>query len=447
MKRVLIANRGEIALRAVRACRKAGLESVAVYSQADAASTHVWAADHAVCIGPAAATSSYLLADLQLEVARATMCDAVYPGYGFLSERESFATACQEAGLIFVGPSPEVIATMGDKAAARRTAQSLGVPVVPGSQEGYFSSKDALPVALEIGFPLLLKASAGGGGRGMRVARDASDFKSLFDQASAEAQSAFGNGEIYLERFFENVRHIEVQVFSDRHGNHRHLWERDCSVQRRHQKLVEEAPSPVITPSVRRAMTEAAVTIIESINYQNAGTIEFIYEVDTEKFFFIEMNTRIQVEHPVTELITGLDLVVEQLRVAAGEKISFEQMKTLPSRAAIEWRICAEDPKRGFAPSPGRITRWRPPIGGQTRVDTHVYEGYAVPAHYDSMIAKLLVSGNTRDEVLELSRKALAGFEVEGIPTTLSFHRELLENQAFKDATIHTRWLDERGLA
>jgi len=447
MKRVLIANRGEIALRAVRACRKAGLESVAVYSQADAASPHVWAADHAVCLGPAAASNSYLLADLQLEVARATHCDAVYPGYGFLSERESFANACQEAGLIFVGPSPEVIATMGDKAAARRTAQSLGVPVVPGSQEGFFSSVDALPVALEIGFPLLLKASAGGGGRGMRVARDASDFKSLFDQASAEAQSAFGNGEIYLERFFENVRHIEVQVFSDSHGNHRHLWERDCSVQRRHQKLVEEAPSPVVNPNVRRAMTEAAVTIIESINYRNAGTIEFIYEVDTEQFFFIEMNTRIQVEHPVTELITGLDLVVEQLRVAAGEKISFEQMKTLPNRTAIEWRICAEDPKRGFAPSPGRITRWRPPIGGQTRVDTHVYEGYAVPPHYDSMIAKLLVSGTTRAEVLELSRQALAGFEVEGIPTTIPFHRQLLENPAFKDATIHTRWLDERGLA
>lgn len=447
MKRVLIANRGEIALRAVRACRKAGLESVAVYSQADAASPHVWAADHAVCIGPASATSSYLLADLQIEVARSTHCDAVYPGYGFLSERESFARACQEAGLIFIGPSPEVIATMGDKAVARRTAQSLGVPVVPGSQQGFVSSTEALPVAMEVGFPLLLKASAGGGGRGMRVARDPADFKSLFEQASSEAQSAFGNGEIYLERFFENVRHIEVQVFSDSHGNHRHLWERDCSVQRRHQKLVEEAPSPVISPSVRRAMTEAAVTIIESINYRNAGTIEFIYEVDTGQFFFIEMNTRIQVEHPVTELITGLDLVVEQLRVAAGEPVSFEQMKTLPSRAAIEWRICAEDPKRGFAPSPGRITRWRPPVGPHTRVDTHVYEGYAVPPHYDSMIAKLLVSGVDRSEVLDRSRHALAGFEVEGIPTTLSFHRELLQNPAFRDASIHTRWLDERGLA
>lgn len=447
MKRVLIANRGEIALRAVRACRKAGVESVAVYSQADVASPHVWAADHAVCIGKASPTSSYLLADLQIDIARATQCDAVYPGYGFLSERESFANACREAGLIFIGPSPEVIATMGDKAAARRTAQSLGVPVVPGSPSGYLMGEDALPTALEIGFPLLLKASAGGGGRGMRVARNAEEFLGLFEQAASEAQSAFGNGEIYLERFFENVRHIEIQVFSDSQGNHRHLWERDCSVQRRHQKLVEEAASPVITDSVRRAMTEAAVSIIENINYLNAGTIEFIYDVATQEFFFIEMNTRIQVEHPVTELITGIDLVVEQLRVAAGEPISFEQITSLPKRAAIEWRICAEDPKRGFAPGPGLITRWRPPMGAHIRVDSHVYEGYSVPPHYDSMIAKLLVVGDTREEVLERSRYALAGFEVEGIPTTLGFHRELLQNQAFRDATIHTRWLDQRGLS
>lgn len=447
MKRVLIANRGEIALRAVRACRKAGFESVAVYSRADAASPHVWAADRAVCIGAASASGSYLLADLLIEVARATGCDAVYPGYGFLSERESFAKACLEAGLTFIGPSPEVIATMGDKAAARRTALSLGVPVVPGSKDGFVSAESALPHAKEIGFPLLLKASAGGGGRGMRVVRDVLAFKEMFGQASAEALSAFGNGEIYMERFFENVRHIEVQVFGDRHGNYRHLWERDCSVQRRHQKLVEEAPSPLVGDQVRREMTEAALAMIEKIKYENAGTIEFIFDVSSQKFFFIEMNTRIQVEHPVTELLTDLDLVVEQLRVASGETISFEQMKKLPERAAIEWRICAEDPARGFAPGPGRITRWRAPGGEQVRLDSHVYEGYEVPPHYDSMIAKLLVGGRDRKEVLERSRRALADFQVSGIPTTLSFHRELLENPAFEEAAIHTRWLDERGLA
>ncbi|MBW3096429.1 acetyl-CoA carboxylase biotin carboxylase subunit [Pseudohoeflea coraliihabitans] len=447
MKRVLIANRGEIALRAIRACRKAGLESVAVYSQADAASAHVFAADRAICIGPASATTSYLLADLLIEVAKRTGCDAIYPGYGFLSEREGFANACCEAGLVFIGPSAEIIATMGDKAAARRTAQSLGIPVVPGSKEGFTSVAAAAPFADEVGYPLLLKASAGGGGRGMRVVRDKDAFRSMFEQASAEATSAFGNGEIYLERFFENVRHIEVQVFSDRLGNHRHLFERDCSVQRRHQKLVEEAPSPVVSDQIRREMTEAAVTIIEAIKYENAGTIEFIFDVDSQKFFFIEMNTRIQVEHPVTELITGLDLVVEQLRVAAGEKISFAQMTTLPQRAAIEWRVCAEDPARGFAPGPGRISRWRPPVNGHTRVDSHVYEGYAVPPHYDSMIAKVLVSGATRDEVLQRSRHALAAFEVEGIPTTIPFHLDLLHNEAFQSAQIHTRWLDEKGLS
>lgn len=447
MKRVLIANRGEIALRAVRACRKAGLESVAVYSRADAASPHVWAADHSVCIGAASPSGSYLLADLLIEVARSTGCDAVYPGYGFLSERESFAKACIEAGLIFVGPSPEVIATMGDKASARRTAQALGVPVVPGSKDGFVSAEAALPYAKEMDFPLLLKASAGGGGRGMRVVRSIADFKSMFEQASAEALSAFGNGEIYMERFFENVRHIEVQVFGDHHGNYRHLWERDCSVQRRHQKLVEEAPSPLVSDQVRREMTDAALAMIEKIEYRNAGTIEFIFDVATQKFFFIEMNTRIQVEHPVTELLTGLDLVLEQLHIAAGERISFDQMKTLPDRAAIEWRICAEDPARGFAPGPGRISRWRAPGGENVRLDSHVYEGYEVPPHYDSMIAKLLVGGRDRKEVLERSRRALADFQVSGIPTTLSFHRELLENPAFQEASIHTRWLDERGAA
>jgi acetyl-CoA carboxylase biotin carboxylase subunit len=280
----------------------------------------------------------------------------------------------------------------------------------------------------------------------MRVVTDVSAFSSMFEQASAEAMSAFGNGEIYMERFFENVRHIEVQVFSDRHGNHRHLWERDCSVQRRHQKLVEEAPSPVVSDKVRREMTQAALTLVESIKYENAGTIEFIFDMDSQKFFFIEMNTRIQVEHPVTELITDLDLVVEQLRIASGEPISFLQMKDLPKRAAIEWRICAEDPTRGFAPSPGRITRWCPPSSSYTRVDTHAYEGYVVPPHYDSMIAKLLVSGENRDEILRRSRYALEDFQVSGPPTTIPFHLDLLANPAFQESRIHTRWIDQQGL-
>ncbi len=445
MKRVLIANRGEIALRAARACRKAGLESVAVHSQADGASPHIWAADHAVAIGPPSPSASYLRSDVLIEVARATGCDAVYPGYGFLSERASFANACREAGLIFIGPSAEVIATMGDKAAARRTAEALGVPVVPGSREGFVSAEAALPEAERIGYPLLLKASAGGGGRGMRVVRDPSEFEAQFMQAYSEALSAFGNGEIYLERFFERVRHIEIQVFGDRHGNYRHLWERDCSVQRRHQKLVEEAPSPVLPDAQRRAMTQAALAIVESIGYENAGTIEFIFDIESGQFFFIEMNTRIQVEHPVTELITGLDLVVEQLRVAAGHPVSFEQMRGAPERAAIEWRVCAEDPDRGFMPGPGTIRRWRPPGTAQTRVDTHVYPGYTVPAHYDSMIAKMLVHGRDRAEVIERSDDALADFEVSGIPTTLAFHRKLVRHPAFRDAAIHTKWLDELG--
>jgi len=446
MKRVLIANRGEIALRAVRACRKAGVESVAVYSTADSASPHLWAADHAVCIGPPSPLKSYLQPDVLIGVAQATRCDAIYPGYGFLAERSSFAEACAKAGLIFIGPSAEVIAAMGDKAAARRTAQKVGVPVVPGSREGFLSAEAALEAASAIGYPLLLKASAGGGGRGMRVVREPSEFLALFQQASAEALAAFGNAEMYLERFFDRVRHIEVQVFGDGHGNYRHLWERDCSVQRRHQKLVEEAPSPVLSTAQRKAITEAALSIVEDIRYTNAGTIEFIFDVQSEKFFFIEMNTRIQVEHPVTELVTGVDLVVEQLRVAAGEPISFEQMRTLPSRAAIEWRICAEDPDRDFQPGPGLIRRWRPPTGSFTRIDAHAYEGYTVPPHYDSMIAKLLVHGADRQEVLQRSHYALDDFEIAGIPTTLPFHRKLVRHPMFQNADVHTKWLDEGNL-
>ncbi len=329
MKRVLVANRGEIALRAVRAARKVGLETVAACSEADRNSPHVWAADRSVCIGPAPASLSYLNGSALIEAARGTGCDAIYPGYGFLSEKSAFAAACREEGLTFIGPSPEAIGMMGDKVEARLAAERNGVPVVPGSQQGFTDAQAAAPVADKIGYPLLLKASGGGGGRGMRVASGPQEFAALFAQASAEAASAFGNPEIYLERFFARVRHIEIQVFGDSHGNAIHLWERDCSIQRRHQKLVEEAPSPVLDGAIRKQMAEAATALIRNIKYEGAGTIEFIYDMDSGRWFFIEMNTRIQVEHPVTEEIFGVDLVAEQMRVAAGEPISFKQ----PARA------------------------------------------------------------------------------------------------------------------
>jgi acetyl-CoA carboxylase, biotin carboxylase subunit len=338
MKRILVANRGEIGLRAVRAARKLGIATVAACSDADRNSPHVWAADHSVCVGPPAAALSYLNGPALIEAARGSGCDAIYPGYGFLSEKSAFAAACREEGLIFIGPSPETISLMGDKVEARRVAKRNGVPVVPGSQQGFTDADQTARVANEIGFPMLLKASGGGGGRGMRVVSEASEFAAQFSQASAEALAAFGNAEIYLERFFARVRHVEIQVFGDRHGNAVHLWERDCSIQRRHQKLVEEAPSPVLDAPIRLQMAEAATALIRDIDYEGAGTIEFIYDLDSGRWFFIEMNTRIQVEHPVTEQIFGVDLVVEQMRIAAGEVLSFRQPPAPIGRCAIEFR-------------------------------------------------------------------------------------------------------------
>ena len=362
LRRVLIANRGEIALRAVRTCRRLGLESVAVYSAADGNSPHRWAADHAIRIGPPPPKLSYLNSAALIEVASALKCDAVYPGYGFLAEDSIFAERCAQAGLTFIGPSPEVIARMGDKVAARQAVASLGIPVVPGSKQGFTSAVEAKACADDIGFPLLLKASAGGGGRGMRVVADPARFAELFGQATAEAEAAFGRPDVYLERFFPKVRHIEIQVFGDRHGNYAQLGERDCSVQRRHQKLVEEAPSPVLDKKTRRAMADAALALVRAINYVNAGTVEFIYDVASGRFFFIEMNTRIQVEHPVTEMVTGNDLVAEQFRVAAGEQLSLNRAADY-APAAIEFRINAEDAAHDFRPSPGILKRWRPPSG------------------------------------------------------------------------------------
>ncbi len=443
VKRVLIANRGEIALRAVRACRRLGLETLGVHSTADQASPHCWAADRSVCIGPAAPNDSYLKAEALIEVARRTGCDAVYPGYGFLSEKEHFAALCTQEGLTFVGPPAEVIALMGDKVAARQVAQDNGVPVVPGSDTAMADADDACLQAEAMGFPLLLKAAAGGGGRGMRVVDGAAELRPKFEQAAAEAKAAFGNGAIYLERFFPRVRHIEIQVFGDAHGKAIHLWERDCSVQRRHQKLVEEAPSPVLNARTRRDMADAAMALVRATGYVNAGTVEFIYDVGSGQFYFIEMNTRIQVEHPVTEVLLGVDLVVEQLRIAAGERLSIRQPEA-PEGSAIEFRINAEDPEHDFAPRPGVISTWRPPAGSGIRLDSHVYPGFAVSPFYDSLLGKLIISGQNREVAMLRARSALSRFRVDGVKTTIPFHRALLDEPDFLDASLHTRWIEQR---
>jgi acetyl-CoA carboxylase, biotin carboxylase subunit len=440
MRRVLVANRGEIAVRIIRACRKLGLESVAIYSDGDDNSSHIWAADRAIRIGAAPPSESYLNIARIVEAAQATKCDALHPGYGFLSERAELAKACEAERIGFVGPSDKIITLMGDKAEARRTAEKLGIPIVPGSSEAYEDSELAAERAREIGFPILLKALAGGGGRGMRVVPDPESFPRQFTQAASEARNAFGNGGIYLERFVADVRHIEVQVFGDVHGNVVHLWERDCTVQRRHQKLVEESPSPALDSSTRKAICEAAVKLAAGIGYIGAGTVEFIYDAESKEFFFIEMNTRIQVEHPVTEALTGLDLVVEQLRVAGGQKLSFGSVET--AGHAIELRINAEDSTRGFAPSPGTLTAWRPPLMTGVRFDSHAYRGYAIPRYYDSLIGKLIIHSSDRSQAIERALAALDCFEVAGVVTTIPFHRKLLRRPEFIEARIHTRWVD-----
>jgi acetyl-CoA carboxylase biotin carboxylase subunit len=446
VKRVLIANRGEIALRIVRACRSRGIQSIAVYSDADENSAHIWAADEAFRIGPPPASRSYLDAATILEVAKATRCDAVHPGYGFLSERAHFAAECADAGLIFIGPSAPTIALMGDKVEARRTAHQHGVPVVPGSDEAFVSLGDALGAARLISFPILLKARAGGGGRGMRVVNDLGAFASAFAQASAEAEAAFGDGSIYLERFIGRIRHIEVQVFGDTHGRVVHLLERDCSVQRRHQKLIEEGPSPVLDNATRQAICAAAVKLASAIGYVGAGTVEFIYDSDTKEFYFIEMNTRIQVEHPVTEMLTGTDLVAEQLAVAAGEPLSFPNKPYQVKGHAIELRINAEDPANNFLPSPGRLTRWRPPVLRYVRIDSHAYRGYDIPPFYDSLIGKLIVHDEDRVACINRAKEALDCFEISGVATTIPFLRKVLAAPAFLSAAIDTRWVETEFL-
>jgi len=442
VQRVLIANRGEIALRAIRACRELGLETVAVYSTADQDALHVRRADEAVCIGPPRARESYLSVPAILQAARHSRADTVYPGYGFLAENPAFAAACRDKELVFVGPSVDAIEAMGDKAEARRVAASAGVPTVPGT-EGKASLEEALEVASEIGYPVMVKAAAGGGGRGIRAARNEGELAELVAQAAREADAAFGDGALYLEKLLVDARHVEIQVFGDSHGNLIHLFERECSLQRRRQKLVEETPSPALDDAKRAAMADAALRLAGAAGYENAGTVEFLVD-DNGSFYFIEMNTRIQVEHPVTELVTGVDLVKEQLRVARGETLSVTQADLALTGAAVEVRINAEDPARSFLPSPGEITALELPGGPGVRVDTAAYAGYHVPPFYDSLIAKLVCWGRDREEALARTRRALGEFRIDGIHTTIPFHIELLEDEAVRTGDYHVEFIEQR---
>jgi acetyl-CoA carboxylase biotin carboxylase subunit len=427
---VLVANRGEIALRVVRAAREMGMRAVAVFSEADRLAPHVLEADAAYLLGPSPSSESYLRVDRILEIARAAGVDALHPGYGFLAERAHFARAVEEAGLVFIGPRPETIAAMGDKTEARRRMQDAGVAVVPGSPGPVADAQAAARAAEELGYPVLLKAAAGGGGKGMRVVQDRGDLARAFDAARREAQGAFGDGQVYLERFLASPRHVEIQVLGDEHGNVVHLGERECSIQRRHQKLVEEAPSPVLTRAEREAMGAAAVQAARAVEYRGAGTVEFLYR--EHDFYFLEMNTRLQVEHPVTELVTGLDLVAWQLRVAAGEALDFAQGDVRMNGHAIECRITAEDPARGFLPSAGRVTLLEVPSGPGVRWDGGIREGFEVSLHYDPLLAKLIVHAPTRELAIARMARALDELIVEGLETSASFHRRLMDDADFR---------------
>jgi acetyl-CoA carboxylase biotin carboxylase subunit len=444
-KKVLIANRGEIALRVIRACQELGVRTVAVYSQADRESLHVRFADEDVCIGPPPSSESYLNVPRILAAAEITGAEAIHPGYGFLAENAEFSEICARSGLVFIGPNPGQIRAMGDKSNARSTMATLGIPTVPGSDGPIGSVEEAARVAEEIGYPVMIKASAGGGGKGMRVASAPEELVRLLAAAQAEAAASFGDGAVYLERYISRPRHVEIQVFGDSHGRVVHLGERECSIQRRHQKLVEEAPSPALTPELRAEMGAAAVRAAESIGYVGAGTVEFLLD-PSGSYYFMEMNTRIQVEHPVTEATTGFDLVKEQVLVAAGNPLSFPDEPVVLRGHTFEFRINAEDTDRDFRPSPGRITTFHPPGGPGVRLDTHVYAGYKVPPYYDSLLAKLIVSGKSREEALVRARYALGSFVIEGVSTTLPFLSELVQDEAFRAGELDTH-LVERFLA
>ncbi|HXO22397.1 MAG TPA: acetyl-CoA carboxylase biotin carboxylase subunit [Thermoanaerobaculia bacterium] len=438
-KKILIANRGEIALRIIQACRELGIQTVAVYSTADRDSLHVTYADEDICIGPPRSAASYLNISSIISAAEITGADAVHPGYGFLAENAHFAEVIEECRLAWIGPRPEVIRLMGDKAKARETAAAAGVPVLPGSPEPIASAAEAERFAAEVGYPVILKAAAGGGGRGMRIVQSAAEIAGQFSAAREEAEKAFGDGSVYLEKYLIEPRHIEFQVFGDRHGDVAHLGERECSIQRRHQKLIEEAPSPALTAALRAEMGEAAVKLCRAVGYENAGTIEFLLDGDG-RFYFMEMNTRIQVEHPVTEMVTGIDLVKLQILVAAGERLGIASgMK--PRGHAIECRINAENPQT-FAPSPGRIKTLHLPGGPGTRVDTHAYEDYVVPPHYDSLVAKLIVHDRSRREAIARMSRALDFFVVEGIETSIPLHKRIVRDPAFIAGDLSTRFME-----
>ena len=441
LKRVLIANRGEIAVRVIRACQSLDIETVLATSVADRDTLGARMATRAVCIGPASSAQSYLRADLIAQAALGTGCDGIHPGYGFLSEKYELAKLCEENNLTFVGPRSDSLRKVGDKLIARNMAAEAGVPIVPGS-ELVRSAQHAAETAQNIGYPVMLKAAAGGGGRGVFVAADADEIHASFERASTEARAAFGDGSLYLERYISNARHIEVQVLGDSHGNAVHLGERDCSIQRRYQKVIEEGPASILTPTIRVHLHDAALRLVKHLNYVNAGTVEFLYDANREEFFFIEMNARVQVEHPVSELITGVDIVQQQLRIAAGERLAFSQDQIRINGHAIECRINAESPRDNFMPRPGRITRWESPQGEGIRLDSHCYAGYLVPPFYDSMIGKLLAFGTDRATAIARMRNALDDFYVDGITTNIDFHKAVLTHPDYLAGKVNTKWLE-----
>ena len=441
--KILIANRGEIALRIIRTCKELGIKTVAVYSVADKDSLHTVFADEAVCIGPANSKESYLKIPSIISAAQVTGADAIHPGYGFLAENADFSEICAESNIKFIGPSPDMIRKMGDKALAKETMKACGVPVVPGSDGAVKSVAEATKIALEIGYPVMLKASAGGGGKGMRIVWEEKYIENAFKTASNEADSAFGNPELYLEKYIENPRHIEIQVMGDQFGNVYHYNERDCTVQRRHQKLIEESPSPVVSPELRKAMGDASIKGAKAVNYEGAGTIEYLVDKHLN-FYFIEMNTRIQVEHPVTEMVNNLDLIKQQILVAAGQKIA--DLPKEPNGHAFEFRINAEDPDFNFRPSPGKIEYLHFPGGFGVRVDSHAYNDYVIPPYYDSLIAKLIVWGTDREHAISRAKRAFEEFQIEGIKTTIPFHQLVLENNKFVKGDYDTSFIDHLAL-
>ncbi len=442
MKKVLIANRGEIAVRIIRACHDLGLQTVAVYSQADAEALHVLHADEAICIGEAASKDSYLKIPHILSAGEISGADAIHPGYGFLSENANFASICESCGLSFIGPSPEAISLLGDKIQAKRIAKKANCPIIPGSEGIIHDPEEGLKMAKEMGFPVFIKATAGGGGKGIRVATKAEEFIRLFIAAQREAELGFNNPDVYLEKMICEPRHVEVQILGDEHGNYVHLGERDCTIQRRRQKLIEESPSPILKPEVREKMQLAAVSIAKTAGYSSAGTVEFLVDKNND-FYFLEMNTRIQVEHTVSEMLTGIDLVIEQLRVSMGEKLRFKQSDIIFTGHAMELRINSEDPHNNFAPCPGLVEYYLPPGGPGVRVDSAIYSGYRVPPYYDSMIAKLIVHGTDRAHAIRVAKRALAEFHIGGLHTTIPFHQFMMDNKRFINNDYDLHFLDE----